>query len=198
MFVGVIWKRSSVFFCFADKDAYCAGSYKYFWLVANVKTLHNTNGISCNCCLRMAVKLSEKVLIQTECCRTDFGGEFCRQNDTSCLLWVLMRQGSFFNAISDLRLRPSVRLLIQHLQLLGILQRYRRLRSSDKWHWVNGKFFRDVSWRVTDLNFQGSTMRPPLLETLGNIYRLTRYIWQEWELIQHFCFLAHCNVFRIE
>jgi hypothetical protein len=47
----------------------------------------------------MVVKLSKKVVIQTECCRTDYGGEFCRQNDTGCLFWGLIGQGSFFNTI---------------------------------------------------------------------------------------------------
>ena len=60
IYVGVIWKQSNLIFCSADKDVYCVCSYKYFWLVASV-TLPNDDGISCNCCLRLAGTLSKKV-----------------------------------------------------------------------------------------------------------------------------------------
>ena len=156
--------------------------------------------ISCICCLRMAVKLSKKVVIQIEGCRTDFGGEFCRQNDTGYLLWGLIGQCSIFNTI--LATCITGRLSGYWFNIFKIWEFYSDIDVSVLLTygitWMGNLFetFRDELLISTSKSI---TMTPLLLETSGSNYRLTPcHIWQERGLIQHFCFSAHSKIFCIE
>jgi hypothetical protein len=190
MSVGVIWKRSRVFLCSAQKDAYCVGSCTFFGLVANVTTLHNANGISCICCLRIAVKHSKKVVIQIECCRADFGGEFSRQNDTGYLLWGLMGQRSILNTI--LATCFTGRLSGYWFNICKLWGFYSGIDVSILLKYgtaAMGNLFETFRDELLISTSKSITISPLLLETSGTNYRLTRcHIWQERGLIQHFCF----------